>query len=179
MNLFQKWTNQKVALPIKILALLCAGALFVFLIPYTLLVLCPRLDSQLTLPDFHIGWVNILAFAVLVIVGGYYAFLSVIQQVFNADGTPLPFIPTQKLLVKSVFQQSRNPMTFGTICLYLGLAILVGSISALMMVAIFFAFLLIYIKRIEEHELELRFGEPYLAYKKNTPFLIPRISSRR
>jgi len=69
-------------------------------------------------------------------------------------------------------------MTFGTICLYLGLAILAGWLSALLMVAVFFAFLLVYIKRIEEHERELSFGEPYLVYKKNTPFLIPRIRSK-
>lgn len=177
-NQFQKWTQRRVSLPVKIVALLLAGALFVFLIPYTLLVLCPRLDSRLNLPDFHIGWINILVCAVLAVIGGYYAFSSVIQQVFNAEGTPLPFIPTQKLLVRSVFQQSRNPMTFGTICMYLGLALLVGSISAVILVIIFFAFLLVYIKRIEERELELRFGNAYLSYKKKTPFLFPRIRSR-
>lgn len=171
---FQKWMQRNTSLPVKILALVFAGALFVFLIPYTLLVLCPRLDSTLSLPDFNFGWINILVCVILVIVGGYYAFSSIFQQLFKADGTPLPFIPTQKLLVKSVFQQTRNPMTFGTICLYLGLVILVGSISALLVVLLFFTLLLIYIKNIEERELEIRFGNAYLLYKKNTPFFFPR-----
>jgi protein-S-isoprenylcysteine O-methyltransferase Ste14 len=179
MNLFQKWSHQRVPLPVRILALLCAGALFVFLIPYVLLVLCPRLDSRLDLPDFHFGWINVLACGLLVIIGGYYAFSSIYQQLINANGTPLPFIPTQKLLIRSVFQQSRNPMTFGTICMYLGLVVLAGSISALLVVLLFFSLLLLYIKTIEERELELRFGNAYLSYKKNTPFLFPHIRSRK
>jgi len=34
--------------------------------------------------------------------------------------------------------------------------------------------ILIYIKLIEEKELEGRFGSEYAEYKKRTPFLIPR-----
>jgi protein-S-isoprenylcysteine O-methyltransferase Ste14 len=41
-------------------------------------------------------------------------------------------------------------------------------------VLLFAGLLLIYIKRIEEKEMELRFGQDYLAYKQQTPFLIPR-----
>lgn len=32
-----------------------------------------------------------------------------------------------------------------------------------------------YLKFFEERELELRFGHPYLEYKKRVPFLIPKI----
>ena len=34
--------------------------------------------------------------------------------------------------------------------------------------------LLIYIKLIEEKEMELRFGADYIEYRRQTPFLIPR-----
>jgi protein-S-isoprenylcysteine O-methyltransferase Ste14 len=70
-------------------------------------------------------------------------------------------------------------MTFGTVCVYLGLTILAGSISALVVVLVFFTLLLLYIKTIEARELELRFGNAYLSYKKNTPFLFPHIRSRK
>ncbi|HOW92532.1 MAG TPA: isoprenylcysteine carboxylmethyltransferase family protein [Anaerolineaceae bacterium] len=177
MNQFQKWMRRRVQLPVKILALLLAGGLFVFLIPYTLVVLAPRLDAWLGLPDFYIGWINILVCVLLVICGGYFAFSSIFQQLFKADGTPLPFIPTQKLLANNVFQLTRNPMTLGTICIYTGVAILAGSISALLVVILFFSLLLIYIKKIEERELEIRFGKAYLHYKNNRPFLFPRFKS--
>jgi protein-S-isoprenylcysteine O-methyltransferase Ste14 len=38
--------------------------------------------------------------------------------------------------------------------------------------------LLIYIKRVEEKEMEIRFDQNYLAYKRQTPFLIPRFWNR-
>jgi protein-S-isoprenylcysteine O-methyltransferase Ste14 len=45
---------------------------------------------------------------------------------------------------------------------------------------LFFAVLLVvYIKSFEEKELEARFGDEYRAYKRNTPFLIPRLRSRK
>ena len=179
MNQFQHWMQRRVSLPIKVLVLLLAGGLFVFLIPYTLLVLFPRLDTMLGFPDFYFGWINILVCVLLVIFGGYFAFSSIFQQLFKADGTPLPFIPTKKLLVKSVFHQTRNPMTLGTICMYTGVSILAGSISALLVVLLFFSLLLIYIKKIEERELEIRFGDEYIIYKAKTPFLIPRMNNKQ
>ena len=38
---------------------------------------------------------------------------------------------------------------------------------------------LIYIRYVEEVELEARFGDEYLAYKATTPFLVPRIPGSR
>jgi len=64
-------------------------------------------------------------------------------------------------------------MTLGTIIAYSGVAILVGSYTALLVVVIFSLMLLVYLKLIEEKELEMRFGQEYLEYKKNTPFLLP------
>jgi protein-S-isoprenylcysteine O-methyltransferase Ste14 len=70
-------------------------------------------------------------------------------------------------------------MSFGTLLLYIGISILVGSISAIGMVVVFLIMLIAYVKKIEERELEMRFGEEYLAYKKETPFIIPRIFPRK
>lgn len=58
--------------------------------------------------------------------------------------------------------------------LYLGVGILFHSIGAAFLVLVFASALLIYIKRIEEKEMEIRFGQAYLAYKQRTPFIIPR-----
>jgi protein-S-isoprenylcysteine O-methyltransferase Ste14 len=69
-------------------------------------------------------------------------------------------------------------MTFGTVCLYLGIAITIGSLSSIAVVLLFGALLLTYIKLVEERELEARFGQEYLVYKDGTPFIIPRISSK-
>ena len=58
--------------------------------------------------------------------------------------------------------------------MYLGVALIFRSIGAVIMVLLFAGWLLIYIKRVEEKEMEIRFGQDYLAYKQRTPFLIPR-----
>ena len=58
--------------------------------------------------------------------------------------------------------------------MYLGAAILFRSIGAVILVLLFAGLLLLYIKRVEEKEMELRFGDEYRSYKRQTPFLIPR-----
>jgi protein-S-isoprenylcysteine O-methyltransferase Ste14 len=69
-------------------------------------------------------------------------------------------------------------MTLGTTLFYLGIAIWLGSISAVGLGLVYPVGILIYIKLVEERELEERFGSEYLEYKKRTPFLIPRIGKK-
>jgi protein-S-isoprenylcysteine O-methyltransferase Ste14 len=179
MNIYKKWASREYPLAVRIAALIPAAGLFLFLIPYTLLVIGPRLDARIGLPDFQFGWVNIVAGAILIIIGGYYALSSIGQQLFDAGGTPLPVMATQKLLVSGVFLQCRNPMTFGIICAYSGVSILKGSISSLGLIFILGALLVLYLRIFEERELEQRFGESYRIYKKSTSFLIPHLTKRK
>ena len=53
----------------------------------------------------------------------------------------------------------------------------IGSPSSVVMVFVFSAIILSYIKFIEEKELEQRYGDEYVEYKKRTPFIIPRLKS--
>jgi protein-S-isoprenylcysteine O-methyltransferase Ste14 len=46
------------------------------------------------------------------------------------------------------------------------------------LVLAFFGLLLVYIKRVEEREMEARFGDAYRAYRRNTPFLLPRLGRK-
>jgi protein-S-isoprenylcysteine O-methyltransferase Ste14 len=69
-------------------------------------------------------------------------------------------------------------MALGAIVMYLGVAILFGSMGAVVLELLGAGLLLTYIKRIEEREMEIRFGQEYLAYKQQTSFLIPRFWNR-
>lgn len=178
MKNFIKWTKKEYSLPVRIIVTLCAGLLFAYLIPLTLIKYLPGLDASLGLPRLNFGPVNWIIGGIGLAVGLYYAFWSIGSQLFDAGGTPIPVVATQKLLVSGVFRQCRNPMGFGTISAYLGVAILVGSISSIVCVLLFAVLLIIYIKKFEERELEERFGEEYRVYKVHTPFLIPRIFRR-
>ncbi len=174
MNLFVRWSKKEYGLAPRVITLLLAGALFIFLIPYTLISLAPRLDFTLQLPTLSFGVVNFVLGIIMIVVGLFYGLWSNLAEIMRAGGTPVPVIPTQTLLVSGPFHHCRNPMTFGTITLYLGIGVLVGSISSILVVCIFAALLLTYLKTVEEKELALRFGNAYLEYKAKTPFIIPR-----
>jgi protein-S-isoprenylcysteine O-methyltransferase Ste14 len=64
-------------------------------------------------------------------------------------------------------------MALGAIGTYLGVAILFRSIGAVILVMLFASWLILYIKLVEEKEMQSRFGQEYLAYKQQTSFLIP------
>lgn len=178
MKLFKQWADRKYPLAARILVLVLAGLIFAILIPSLLLVTLPGLGTKLGIPLLQFGITNFLIGALFILVGFIYAAWSILSQVVLASGTPVPVMPTQKLLVVGPFKQCRNPMVFGTLMAYLGCSILTGSLLSAAAVILFAVLLVIYIKRIEEKELEERFGQEYLDYKRRTPFIIPRVPGR-
>jgi len=179
MNRYKKWASREYSLNHRLLALIPAFFLFVIILPYLLVILLPRLDALLHLPELYFGLINSILGCLFLLTGGIYGFWSIYSQLSRARGTPLPMMPTQKLLIDGPFKQCRNPMTFGTVMAYLGVGILVGSLSSIFFILIIGGLLLTYIKRFEERELEMRFGQDYVEYKKTTPLFIPRIWSRK
>lgn len=173
MNIFLRWSKKESPLYLRIIGLFFAGLIFPILIPYTLIVPASSLNTLFHLPAFYYGLVNLAVGGVMIVCGLFFAFWSIGLQIIDAHGTPLPMLPTQKLLVYEPFRYCRNPMTFGTVCAYAGIGVAAGSPAALIIVALFAGLLILYIKRIEEKELAARFGQAYLEYKKDTPFMIP------
>jgi protein-S-isoprenylcysteine O-methyltransferase Ste14 len=174
MQNFKQWASHRYSLGRRILFTLPAGALFVGLLPWLLIGPLPRLDGRLHLPALQFGAINLLPGGILILLGAIFAVLSNYQQFTRAQGTPLPMMATQKLLTGGIFSLCRNPMGFGTISIYTGIAFLVGSICSLAFAAIFAVLFICYIKFVEEKELALRFGMEYEAYKARTPFIFPR-----
>lgn len=179
MHLFTRWAKREYSLAHRLLAVLPAGALFIFLIPLMLARLGPRLDALLRLPQFSFGVANLVVGGLFILVGATFGIWSNVMEIGFARGTPLPVMPTRTLLVNGPFRFCRNPMSFGALTLYLGISVLVGSFSSLAITALLAALLIAYLKRIEERELEARFGQPYVEYKAGTPFILPHFFSRR
>jgi protein-S-isoprenylcysteine O-methyltransferase Ste14 len=173
MNNFQKWQNQDSPSKNRIVALGIGALIFPIMIPACLLIVFPQVDRYFGFGSFYNGWANILIGGVAILLGGALALWTIVLQIQLASGTPLPMLPTKKLLTIGPFKYCRNPMNLGTITAYFGVAILIGSYSALLAVAILAALLLSYCKFIEEKELEIRFGSEYIEYKQTTPFIIP------
>ena len=175
MEIFKKWQQQNDSPKKRVRALLLGVLIFPTLIPAIMIFLLPRLDRRLGMPSFAHGLATTLPGLLLILLGGVLALWTIYIQVSLAAGTPFPTLPTQKLLILGPFKWCRNPMTLGTILAYGGLAVLLGSVSGLLFVALMAALLIIYLKTIEEKELAARFGEEYLVYKNSTPFILPNL----
>jgi protein-S-isoprenylcysteine O-methyltransferase Ste14 len=152
---------------------------FLVLLPLLVAGAGPRLDRRLGLAPLKIGRSNGIVGGLLALGGFSLGLWSIITQLDRGRGTPLPVMPTQELLTEGPFRYCRNPMTLGTILAYLGIAIAARTIAGTALVLSLAASLLAYLKRLEEGELAERFGEAYLAYRREVPFIIPRPPKRR
>jgi protein-S-isoprenylcysteine O-methyltransferase Ste14 len=171
---FVKWARKEYPLYFRLIGTLAAGVIFVILLPLLLLSLGPALDQTFNFTNPSPGiWPSIIG-VVMMLVGAVFALWSIADQLVKAAGTPLPVMATQKLLITGPFKLCRNPMSFGTITMYLGLGVTIFSPGTVAIVIVLSALLILYIKRVEEKELQIRFGEAYRVYRESTPFLIPR-----
>jgi protein-S-isoprenylcysteine O-methyltransferase Ste14 len=91
------------------------------------------------------------------------------------EGTLAPWDPPRRLVVRGVYRRVRNPMLSGVFFVLLGEATLLGSPLVLVWFLVVFALNAVYIPLIEEPDLSQRFGEEYLAYKRNVPRWVPRL----
>ncbi|RME81993.1 MAG: isoprenylcysteine carboxylmethyltransferase family protein [Caldilineae bacterium] len=172
---FQEWAQREHRTPHRVLSLVAGGAVFGFGVPIVLVALAAWLDRILHLPRLIYGQLNI-SLGLLMAFGGWALAAWAVQvQVVEGRGTPVPLVPTRNLVVRGPYAYCRNPMALGVILFYLGVAVWLGSPAVLVAVLLIAAVLLLYFRYIEEKELEMRFGQAYLEYKRTTPFLIPRL----
>lgn len=159
------------------MAIIFGGIFFWLIIPFFIVVGSAFIDPWLSLPRFFYRGINAITGLIFMVAGWFFANWTVKVQFSLGRGTPIPLMATQILVVKRPYTYCRNPMTLGTMAFYLGIAMWTGSLSAFILALIYPVGILIYIKLIEEKELEERFGIEYLEYKRRTPFLIPRFRS--
>ncbi len=89
-------------------------------------------------------------------------------------GTLAPWNPTRQLVVRGVYRYVRNPMMAGVFSILLGETLLTASLPLACWFGFFVMLNLIFVPLYEERGLIKRFGDEYLAYKRNVPRWIPR-----
>jgi protein-S-isoprenylcysteine O-methyltransferase Ste14 len=179
MSRYTRWAQREHSEARRIAITLLAGPVFLGLLPFLVAGVGPRLDRRFGLRPRRLRRVNRVVGGLLMVLGFSLGFWSVVIQLTRGRGTPLPVMPTQELLTEGPFRYCRNPMTLGTILAYLGIGIGAGTIAGTALVLGLAGSLLVYLKRLEEGELAERFGEAYLAYRREVPFIIPRPPKRR
>ena len=123
--------------------------------------------------------INLFLSVPLLVIGSSLA-LWTVYNFFRARGSPVPLNPPKELVTTGLYSRVRNPMLLGWFILLFGLGILLNSISLLFIFFPLFILLnVLYVKTIEEKEMEKKFGQQYLKYKKSVPMFIPRFGKRR
>ncbi|MDD5647756.1 MAG: isoprenylcysteine carboxylmethyltransferase family protein [Dehalococcoidia bacterium] len=131
-------------------------------------------DRWLHLPRVeYMPWNLVLG--LILLVPGALMIAWTYAQFFRARGTPVPINPPQKLITTGLYAYSRNPMLMGIFLVFFGVGILTGSLSLTLLYSpLFVLFFYFQITRVEEKEMELKFGQAYLEYKQRVPRFFPR-----
>ncbi len=133
------------------------------------------LDGLAHFPRFVSPPLSIIIGSILLVLWGAICGWTAIRF-FIARGSPVPLNPPQELVTSGLYAYVRNPMISGWLSGMFGLGVLLGSISFTFIFTPLFAILnVIYLKAIEEKELEKKFGDEYLRYKEKVPMFIPRL----
>ena len=114
-------------------------------------------------PPTHLG-VQQLAGAVATVVGAILAAWCILTFVVVGRGTPAPFDPPRRLVVRGPYRYVRNPMYVGATLALAGAAVFYGSGVLLAYAAAFLLVMHLFVVTYEEPTLRQTFGEDYAAY---------------
>lgn len=153
------------------------------IVPFLILIGVPIAIVFLTGPTLG-GWakglpwsVVVSALGLLLVVLGLILFVATVRLFSrHGEGSIMPWVPTQRLIVRGVYRHVRNPMHTGVFLVLFGEGLLLRSTWLLVLVAAVVVLHLFYIPLIEERGLEKRFGEAYREYKRNVPRWLPRLT---
>ncbi len=131
-------------------------------------------DQAFALPPLLPGVPGKAVGSVLLAVG-LGIWLWCVELFARAKGTPVPFDPPRELVEAGPYAWVRNPMSAGVFACLFGLGFLLHSLSTVLLWTPAFLLLnVIALERIEEPELERRFGASYQRYREAVPRFLPR-----
>ncbi|HTQ55883.1 MAG TPA: hypothetical protein VMI94_15555 [Bryobacteraceae bacterium] len=104
------------------------------------------------------------------------AFGAVVNLAIQGLGAPFAVALSRRIAKGWLYARTRNPMVLGTLLFTVALGFYLQSLQVVLWAAAWASpALLLMVRVYEERELEMRFGAPYLEYKRRTPFLFPRL----
>lgn len=111
----------------------------------------------------------------LVVLTALAVALTVVNLAWRGLGAPFAMKLSSRLATDWMYGWTRNPMGLCAMCWFVSMGLEHGSAWSLLWMAIsVFPGWIYFVKVYEERELELRFGEAYLEYRRKTPMFWPR-----
>ncbi|MDQ6959175.1 MAG: isoprenylcysteine carboxylmethyltransferase family protein [Mariprofundaceae bacterium] len=150
------------------------GSALVF-IPALILWVTGNTPYAASMPDT--GLISFRFSLILFGIGLVLAFWTTRLLLTCGEGTPAPWDPPKKLVVRGPYRYVRNPMITSVMFMLLAEALLFRSWPLAGWLIIFFLANAIYFPLVEERGLKKRFGEDYLQYQANVPRWFPRLMS--
>ncbi|MGD8782182.1 MAG: isoprenylcysteine carboxylmethyltransferase family protein [Ignavibacteria bacterium] len=147
-----------------------------FILPITVLIIVPLYIVKNI--SVEISVVSVIGF-ILICIGLSVMIITISTFVRTGKGTLAPWSPTKKLITGGIYKYVRNPMIMGVLTVLAGEAIAILSVNIFIWAVIFFIINNIYFVLYEEPDLEKKFGNEYLVYKKNVPRWIPRLKQNK
>ena len=135
----------------------------------TFLVWCSRPGGVLERFPYSFSNVRSLVAMLLIAVGAGLCWKTGSLFIEYGEGTPAPFDPPRKLVIRGPYIYMRNPMMVAVCLVLSGEALLFASVPLGLWFLFFFGLCLILIPLWEEPDLEKRFGESYREYKQKVP----------
>jgi len=151
-----------------------AGAVFWYGTVAVAMLFSPWVDSRLGL-SLHIAAAVRLPVAIVLLLAGAPMVVWTIARFLRARGSPIPFSPPPVFVTDGFYKVVRNPMHLGWTLVIAGVGVLRQSFTLLLVFTPAFVLAhVLYIKLIEEKELEEKFGRAYRDYKKRVGMFLLR-----
>ena len=148
------------------------GTVLVF-VPIFLLLISDQLgfSYHFTTPSQALFWLSVLSG----VLGVVLCFWTVTLFLAVGEGTPAPWAPPKKLVIRGPYRHTRNPMISGVLLVLAAEVLFFRSWLLFIWLVFFFIANAAYLPKVEEKGLVKRFGDAYLTYKANVPRWIPRL----
>lgn len=127
--------------------------------------------AGITRPD-RLGLPQILG-AVVTVSGAALAVWCILSFAFLGRGTPAPFDPPRRLVVRGPYRYVRNPMYLGAALALAGAALFYQSGVLLAYAGLFLVLMHAFVVWYEEPTLHRTFGESYEAYRRQVRRWLP------
>ena len=154
----------------------------IVILPGTVLVYVPALilwaadGTELTAVSVGVREPRMWLTVLLGLAGFGLAISTVRLLMIVGEGTPAPWNPPRKLVVRGPYRHVRNPMITSVLMMLSAETLATELWPLVAWLVFFFVANCVYFPLVEEKGLERRFGDAYRTYKANVPRWLPRIT---